>query len=90
MNLSDYPDVGKVEDVVLVTRYDRKTIYEAIKRGELSAVRCGRAIRVTRVALLHWLNLDVGPPGHEEEPGDTGPSSKKSEQDSDPTLHPPR
>ena len=70
MNLADYPDVGKVEDVVLVTRYDRKTVYEAIKRGELSAVRCGRAIRVTKVALLRWLGLDVGPPGQEEASND--------------------
>jgi excisionase family DNA binding protein len=84
VNLSEYPDVGKVDEVAAVARYDRKTVYGAIERGELQAVRCGRAIRVTKVALLHWLNLDVGPPRRKEGPsGETGPFSNKSEQDSD-------
>ncbi len=73
MNISDFPDVGKVNEVAQVTRYDRKSVYGAISRGELRAVRCGRAIRVTKVALLHWLGLDddVGlSPRREEGPGD--------------------
>ncbi len=78
VNLSDYPDVGKVNEVAQVTRYDRKSVYGAIARGELQAIRCGRAIRVTKVAMLRWLGLDadVGPPGREEPGGETGPSSK--------------
>jgi excisionase family DNA binding protein len=57
VNLSEYPDVGKVDEVAQVARYDRKTVYAAIERGELQAVRCGRAIRVTKVALLRWLGI---------------------------------
>ena len=75
VNLFDYPDVLKVVEVASFARLDIKTVYGAIERGELSAVRCGRVIRVTRVAVLRWLGLDddVG----REEPGrKTGPSSK--------------
>ena len=85
VNLSNYPDVGKVNEVAQVTRYDRKSVYGAIARGELQAIRCGRAIRVTKVAMLRWLGLDddVGPPGREEEPGgETGPLDfKQSRRD---------
>ena len=90
MNIDDFPDVGKVNEVAQVTRYDRKSVYGAIARGELQAVRCGRAIRVTKVGLLRWLGLDddVGPPGREEEPGgETGPLDfKQSKADTDPSY----
>lgn len=57
MTLSDFPDVGTVDQVAEVTTFNRKTVYRAIELGELPAVRRGRAIRVTRVALCRWLGI---------------------------------
>ena len=87
---SDYPDVLKVVEVASFARLDIKTVYGAISRGELQAVRCGRVIRVTKVAMLRWLGLDddVGPPRREEGPGgETGPfDSNQSRADNDPSY----
>ena len=71
MNLSDAPDVLKVSEVSMCSRCERKSVYGAIERGELQAVRIGRTIRVTKVAMLRWLGLneDLGPPPDREDPG---------------------
>ena len=83
VNLAAAPDVLKVIEVASFARLDIKTVYGAISRGELQAIRCGRVIRVTKVAMLRWLGLDddVGPPRREEGPGETGPFSKQSGRD---------
>ena len=90
MSFTDYPDVLKVIEVASFARLDIKTVYGAISRGELQAVRCGRVLRVTKVAMLHWLGLDddVGPLGREEGPGDeTEPlDSTQSRADDDPSY----
>ncbi len=52
MSLSDYPDVGKVADVAAVLDCDPRTVYALIEEGRLDAVRLGRNLRVTRVALM--------------------------------------
>ena len=62
MNISDYRDVGKVADVAAVLDCDPRTVYALIEEGRLDAVRLGRNHRVTRFALLQFLQItDVEP-----------------------------
>ncbi len=62
MSLSGYPDVGKVADVAAVLDCDPRTVYALIEEGRLDAVRLGRNLRVTRVALMAFLGItDVEP-----------------------------
>ena len=62
MSLSDYPGVGKVADVAAVLDCDPRTVYALIEEGRLDAVRLGRNLRVTRVALMAFLGItDVEP-----------------------------
>lgn len=50
------PAVLTVEEVADVLRVDRKTAYAAIAEGRVPGVRrVGRCIRVSRDALLKWL-----------------------------------
>ncbi len=52
----ELPAVLTVDEVALLLRVERKTVYEAIARGELPGVRrIGRLIRVSRAAVLEWL-----------------------------------
>lgn len=57
MNISDYRDVGKVADVAAVLHCDPRTVYALIEEGRLDAVRLGRNLRVTRVALMAFLGI---------------------------------
>lgn len=51
------PEVLTVEEVADLLRVDRKTAYAAIAEGSVPGVRrVGRCIRVSRDALLTWLN----------------------------------
>jgi len=50
------PTVLTVEEVADVLRVDRKTAYAAIAEGRVPGVRrVGRCIRVSRDALLKWI-----------------------------------
>ena len=45
-----------VDEVAALLRVNRKTVYDAIKRGQIPGVRrIGGTIRVSRDALLRWL-----------------------------------
>ena len=57
MNISNYRDVGKVADVAAVLDCDPRTVYALIDAGRLDAVRLGRNLRVTRVALMAFLGI---------------------------------
>ncbi len=51
------PEVLTVEEVADLLRVDRKTAYAAIAEGSVPGVRrVGRCIRVSRDAILTWLN----------------------------------
>ena len=58
MNLSEFPDVGRVADVAAAMHCDVKTVYGLIDRGELDAIRLGVSIRVTKQALLRFLGVE--------------------------------
>jgi excisionase family DNA binding protein len=52
----ELPAVLTVDEVAELLRVDRKTVYEQIARGELpGARRVGRAIRISRDAVIKWL-----------------------------------
>ncbi len=44
-----------VDELSVHLRLDRKAVYEAIRRGEIPAVRIGRCIRISREAFATWL-----------------------------------
>ncbi|MCC7537483.1 MAG: helix-turn-helix domain-containing protein [Deltaproteobacteria bacterium] len=52
-----------VDEVAALLRLERKTVYAALRRGEIpGARRIGRAIRLSRSAVLRWLAEGQGPP----------------------------
>lgn len=54
-------DVMNVEEAARRLNLNTKTVYEAIKRGQIpGAVRIGRAYRLSRKVFLNWLGEDDG------------------------------
>lgn len=52
----DLPALLRVEELADLLRVDRKTVYEGISSGAIpGARRIGRAIRVSRDAVIDWL-----------------------------------
>lgn len=62
MNL---PAVLTVDEAADLLRVDRRSVYGLIRSGDLHAVRVGRALRVPRWAIEHFLGA---PPGENDEP----------------------
>ena len=55
------PEVLTVDEVAELLRVNRKTVYAAIQRREFpGARRIGATIRVSRDAVLKWLDGQVG------------------------------
>ena len=54
-NLDELPDVLRPEEAARVLRVGRNTMYEAIRRGEIPAVRIGRRWLVPKRALERLL-----------------------------------
>jgi excisionase family DNA binding protein len=57
MTLSEFPDVGRVEEVAAVLRCSKWCVYDMIDVSQLKSIRLGRAIRVTRRALEEFLSV---------------------------------
>lgn len=58
-------DVLTVDELASLLRLERKTVYSAIQRGEIPGVqRIGRAIRISRSAVLQWLHKGQGHDSH--------------------------
>ena len=54
--LASLPEVLRVTELAAFLRMNRKTVYAAIEAGEIpGARRVGRAIRVSRDAVVQWL-----------------------------------
>ena len=51
----DSDDVLTVDQAARLLRVGRNQLYEAIGRGEIPHRRIGRSIRLSRLALTHWL-----------------------------------
>ena len=52
----DFPAFNTVDETATVLRTNRKTVYDAIARGEIPVVRLGRAIRIPG----SWLRQAAG------------------------------
>lgn len=51
-----------MDEAARFLRLNRKTLYDAVRAGELpGVVRVGRSIRIGRDALLGWLQGNGGP-----------------------------
>lgn len=55
LTLDTAPDVLTVEQTAAVLRIGRNQAYDAIRRGQLFAVRIGRSWRVPKAALVRFL-----------------------------------
>ena len=54
---SNLPEVMTVDELADLLRMNRKTLYEALSRGEIPGVkRIGRAYRISRPVVLRWLH----------------------------------
>jgi excisionase family DNA binding protein len=50
------PEFLEADEVAALLRVDRKTIYEAARRGDIPGViRIGRSLRFRRDAVLSWV-----------------------------------
>ena len=58
--LVDAPDVLTVDQVAELLQVDRKSVYRAVKLGELGSVRLGRTIRVSKESLRTYLRVKDG------------------------------
>ena len=57
------PSILTVDELAVLLRVNRKTAYDAIAEGRIpGARRVGRAIRVSRDAVLQWLHGQVREP----------------------------
>jgi excisionase family DNA binding protein len=58
---SPLPPILTVDEVAELLRLDRKSIYAAIRRGEIPGVRrIGRTVRLHRATVLEWLAQGQG------------------------------
>ncbi len=76
------PLVYTVEEVAAELRIGRSAAYEAVRRGEIPAVRVGRAWRIPRHQLEALLGLKNGD-GPAEEPGHRENQTKEEQSASE-------
>ena len=56
----DPPAVLTADELAALLRVNRKTVYEALSRGEIPARRIGATYRIHRDAVLRWLSDGQG------------------------------
>ena len=57
------PSILTVDELAALLRINRKTAYDAIAEGRIPGVRrVGRAIRISKDAVLNWLHGQVREP----------------------------
>ena len=57
----DLPPILTVDELADFLRLNRKTVYEAVSRGEIPGVRrIGHTFRISRDAVLQWLRSQGG------------------------------
>ena len=55
ISYDDIPLIMKVEDLMLILLIGRNTAYELVRSGEIQSLRVGRQIRISRDALIAFL-----------------------------------
>jgi len=54
--LNQYDDVLSVEDICEILYIGRNTAYKMLNEGKIVAVRCGKSWRISKQALISYLN----------------------------------
>jgi excisionase family DNA binding protein len=52
--LGDLPELMTADEIASALRVNRKTVYDAYKRGELPGKRLGRLLRFPRALVVRW------------------------------------
>jgi excisionase family DNA binding protein len=66
----DLSPILTVEELADFLRLNRKTVYEAVSRGEIPGVRrIGHTFRISRDAVMQWLARSPGGVGLRRRPG---------------------
>ena len=55
VSYGDIPLIMTVEDLMPLLLIGRNTAYELVRSGEIKSIRVGRQIRITRDALIEFL-----------------------------------
>ena len=55
-SLEELPLVLRVEDLMSVLDIGRNTAYELVRSGQIESIRVGRQLRITKQALVAFLN----------------------------------
>ncbi|RYZ37865.1 MAG: DNA-binding protein [Myxococcaceae bacterium] len=56
------PDFLTVDEAAALLRVNRKTLYEAIRLGQVpGVVRLGRVLRIQRIVMVDWSRGNSGP-----------------------------
>jgi excisionase family DNA binding protein len=50
------PDVMTVDEMAVLLRLNRKTVYELVRQGVIPVQRVGRSLRASRETVLRWLS----------------------------------
>lgn len=53
----DMQDVMTVSEVASILKVGKNAVYDAIRCGRLKAIKIGKSLRVTRPALLDYLEI---------------------------------
>ena len=55
ISYDDIPLIMKVEDLMSILLIGRNTAYDLVRSGEIQSIRGGRQIRISRAALIAFL-----------------------------------
>ena len=55
-SLEELPLVLRVEDLMSVLDIGRNTAYELVRSGQIESIRVGRQLRITKQALVAFIN----------------------------------
>ena len=58
VSYGDIPLIMTVEDLMPILLIGRNTAYELVRSGEIKSIRVGRQIRITRDALIEYLEQE--------------------------------
>lgn len=71
LDIGTLPEVATVEELADLLRLSTSAVYEAVRRGELPALRIGRRIRFPREVVVAILRRPFGQPARGRHSGRT-------------------
>lgn len=55
--LKDYPDIMSIEEMSAALGVSTKTAYKLLREGKITAIKVGRAYRISKIHLLAYLSV---------------------------------